>query len=63
MQMEITVKTAKGYYASTTLSCRMLQPGLNLVLPTLENLPEEIDGVKQVDWTEISITFTRPSPR
>lgn len=59
MKLNVTVKTAKGYYDEAKIEGRTLKECLDKIIPALEAMPEEQEGVKQVDWTYIFIEVQR----
>ena len=59
MKAILTIETAKGYLCEASITGRHVQDILNKVLPTLDKMPEEIDGVCMLDWTNTTLVITR----
>lgn len=62
MKFQATVKTAQGFYDQTgeiKVKSGNLAGVTADLINELEYMPTEIDGVKLVDWTEITIVIRR----
>ncbi len=61
MEMTLTLKTEDGqvYYQPLTFKILHLNAGLAAILPTMENMPEECNGKRQMDWKTLSIEIVR----
>jgi hypothetical protein len=59
MQLTITVKTAKGFYVEVKVVGPTLKSCFDKVFPALEEMPEEIDGIKRMDWTYMFLEVQR----
>lgn len=57
--MTVTVKTHKGYYDEAKIEGRTLKECVEKLLPTLDAMPEEQEGVKMTDWTYLHIEVQR----
>lgn len=60
MRYQILVMTKKGHYGKELLGkCHTLRDVLDKVIPELDSVPNEIEGVNFVDWTHINIQIAR----
>ena len=59
MKMHLLIETPEGHYHEVEIPCRHIKDGLDKVNPTLDALPDEIDGKKLWDWTKITVTLIR----
>ncbi len=60
MHYQILVMTKKGHYGQELRGkCHQLRDVLEAVIPQLETLPDELEGEKMMDWTNINIQVVR----
>jgi len=59
MKVHATVESKKGFYCEVEVESHNLKAALDKVREALDTVPDEIDGVKFLDWTMITIEIMR----
>ena len=60
MRLTIQQFSPKGFYDKEhVVEARTVKEALAKVIPTIEKSPDTLEGVKQIDWTEIHIRIYR----
>lgn len=59
MKLKLVVSTPKGCYDKLEIEGRNLKALLDKVLSALDDMPDELDGCRPIDWTYINLYVTR----